>query len=148
MYEEITERGKIRVVLSILGLDGHDFALKYISHLLKDGGMEVIYLGCFQTVESTINTAVQEDADVIGLSCHSWEYLHYVPQLIDAISRRKMSIPVVVGGGIFTESDESQLKSIGIAAVFRGGTTAEDIIGGIKRAVKSQEGLREKIRNE
>jgi len=132
MHEERTDTDKIRVVLSILGLDGHDFALKYISHLLKDGGMEVIYLGCFQTVESTVNTAVQEDADVIGLSCHSWEYLHYVPQLITAISKRNMSIPVVVGGGIFTENDESQLKDMGIAAVFRGGATAEDIIGSIK----------------
>jgi methylmalonyl-CoA mutase C-terminal domain/subunit len=132
---KVTE-AKVRVVLAIFGLDGHDFALRYISYVLKDAGMEVIYLGCFQTVEAIVNTAAQEDADIIGLSCHSWEFVHYVPQLLVLLNSRKLDIPVAVGGGILTERDEAQLKEMGVSGVFRGGATAEEIIEHIERIVK------------
>lgn len=126
---------KIRVVLAIFGLDGHDFALRYISYVLKDAGMEVIYLGCFQTVEAVVNTAAQEDADIIGLSCHSWEFIHYVPQLLALLNDRRLDIPVAVGGGILTEQDEARLKEAGVSGVFRGGATDEEIVGHIEHIV-------------
>lgn len=136
MTNDKTKGQKIRVVLAVMGLDGHDFALQYVAHILRNAGFEIVYLGTFQTVESTFNTAVQEDADVIGLSCHSWEYIHYLPQLLALIEQRALGIPVVVGGGILTEQDEAELKQMGVAAVFRGGATAEEIVAQIERAVK------------
>lgn len=136
MAEAKMKEEKIRAMMSILGLDQHDLALRFVTHVLKDAGIEVIYLGCFQTVEATVNTAVQEDADVIGLSCHSWEYVYYIPQLLALLSERKLDIPVIVGGGLLTEQDEAELKEMGVSGVFRGGATAEEIVGHIVRTVK------------
>jgi methylmalonyl-CoA mutase C-terminal domain/subunit len=133
-----TKVRKTRVVLAVMGLDGHDFALQYVSHILRNAGFEIVYLGAFQTVESTFNTAIQEDADAIGLSCHSWEYIHYLPQLLALIEQRALGIPVVVGGGILTEQDEAELKNMGVAAVFRGGATAEEIVARVEEAVKQK----------
>lgn len=136
MAKDNMKEEKIRVVLAILGLDGHDFALRYISYMLKDAGMEVIYLGCFQTVEAVVNTAAQEDVDVIGLSCHSWEYLYYIPQLLALLRNRKLDIPVIAGGGILTERDETQLREMGLRGIFKGGTSGQDIIRHIEEIVK------------
>ena len=138
MTNDRTKVRKARVVLAVMGLDGHDFALQYVAHILRNAGFEIVYLGAFQTVESTFNTAIQEDADAIGLSCHSWEYIHYLPQLLALIERRALGIPVVVGGGILTEQDEAGLKKMGVAAVLRGGATAEEIVAQIERAVKQK----------
>ena len=138
MTNDKTKVRKTRVVLAIMGLDGHDFALQFVAHILRNAGFEIVYLGAFQTVESTFNTAIQEDADAIGLSCHSWEYIHYLPQLLALIEQRALGIPVVVGGGILTEQDEAELKNMGVAAVLRGGATAEDIVAQIEGAVKQK----------
>lgn len=138
MTNDKTKVRKTRVVLAIMGLDGHDFALQFVAHILRNAGFEIVYLGAFQTVESTFNTAIQEDADAIGLSCHSWEYIHYLPQLLALIEQRTLGIPVIVGGGILTEQDEAELKNMGVAAVLRGGATAEDIVAQIEGAVKQK----------
>ncbi|TRZ92904.1 MAG: methylmalonyl-CoA mutase [Dehalococcoidia bacterium] len=143
MAEGKIKEEKIRVVMSILGLDQHDLALRFVSYLLRDAGMEIVYLGCLQTVEATVNAAAQEDADVIGLSCHSWEYIHYIPQLLALLRDRKLDIPVIVGGGILTEQDEAQLKEMGVSGVFRGGATAEEIIKHIEQAAEPKRLARE-----
>jgi len=123
-------------LIAILGLDQHDFGAKVVSAILRDAGMEVIYLGRFQTPETIVKTAIEEDVDIIGISCYSWEYLHYTPELINLLKEQKLDIPVIIGGGTISEEDELQLKGMGVSGVFKAGTAAEEIITHIQQVVK------------
>src|SRR5208337_4929879 len=80
----------------------HEVGAIAVSRMLRDAGMEVIYTGRFNLPELIVQTSIEEDVDVIGLSCHSWEYLYFVPQLLKLLAERKVGIPVVVGGSIIT----------------------------------------------
>jgi methylmalonyl-CoA mutase C-terminal domain/subunit len=117
-----------RVLIAILGLDQHDFGAKVVTSILKDAGFEVIYLGKFQIPESIVSAAIEEDIDAIGISCHSWEYLDYVPELIKILRSRQLNIPVVLGGGTVSEADEKHLKAIGVNDIIRPGSTSEEIV--------------------
>ncbi|HUJ74288.1 MAG TPA: cobalamin-dependent protein [bacterium] len=123
---------RIRVLIGMLGLDQHEGGAVAVSALLRDAGMEVIYAGCFQTPDTLVRAALQEDADVIGLSCHSWEYLHYVPQLMARLREQEMEVPVVVGGSVLTPDDERALAELGVAATFGAGAPATAIIERIR----------------
>ncbi len=124
---------KIRIIIGMLGMDQHELGAVVVSRTLRDVGMEVIYLGRFNTPSGIVNSSLQEDANVIGLSCHSWEYLHYMPDLLDLLKEKKMNIPVVVGGSIITPSDSVKLKKMGVAAAFGPSTANEEIIETIQR---------------
>lgn len=127
---------KKRILIGTLGVDQHEVGSRVVSYILRDAGMEVIYIGRFNTPKGIIRTAIEEDASVIGLSCYSWEYLSYVPELIDLLKEEGLNIPVVVGGGILTKSDELKLKEMGVQAVFGPGTPPDRIVQGIEQVIQ------------
>jgi methylmalonyl-CoA mutase, C-terminal domain len=129
-------QGKIKILVGKPGLDGHDRGAKIIALALRDAGMEVIYTGLHQTVEQIVKAAVQEAVDVVGLSIMSGAHLPICRKLLEMMkSEGIQDIPVVVGG-VIPKQDIVELKKIGIAGVFPGGTSFDEIISGIKKVVK------------
>ncbi len=124
----------LRVILAKLGLDGHDRGLKVVARMLRDAGVEVIYLGLRQTTDTIINAAEQEDADAIGLSMHNAGHLTLAPRMVDAVKDAGLDIPVIVGG-IIPEEDAIELSEKGVAAVLGPGASTEDVIGAIRNSV-------------
>jgi methylmalonyl-CoA mutase C-terminal domain/subunit len=119
---------KIRVVIAKPGLDGHDRGAKVIARALRDAGMEVIYTGLRQTPEQIVAAALQEDADVIGLSILSGAHNAICPRLMDLLREKGLEDVLVVVGGIIPDADLPALQAIGVSAVFRPGTSMQDII--------------------
>ncbi len=128
----------IRVLIAKPGLDGHDRGAKVLTLGLRDEGMEVIYTGIRQTPESIVETAVQEDVDVVGLSCLSGAYGHYFPKIVQLLRERGMNQVLVIGGGIVPEEDVPSLKKKGIKGVFGPGTPIKDIANFIRENIKRQ----------
>jgi methylmalonyl-CoA mutase C-terminal domain/subunit len=118
----------IRVVIAKPGLDGHDRGAKVIARALRDAGMEVIYTGLRQTPEQIVSAALQEDADVIGLSILSGAHNSICPRLMELLRERQMEDVLVVLGGIIPDADLPALKAMGVSAVFRPGTAMQEII--------------------
>ena len=127
---------KIRVLVAKPGLDGHDRGAKIVARALRDAGMEVIYSGLHQTAEMIVETAVQEDVDVIGLSLLSGAHMTLFRDVTKLLKEKGMGDVLVVGGGIIPEEDVPALKKAGIAACFGPGTTCEEIVEFIKKNVK------------
>ena len=119
---------KIRVVIAKPGLDGHDRGAKVIARALRDAGMEVIYTGLRQTPEMIAAAALQEDADVIGLSILSGAHNHIAPRLMDLLRQKGLDDVLVVIGGIIPDVDIPKLKSLGIHGVFLPGTPMQEIV--------------------
>jgi len=119
---------KLRVVIAKPGLDGHDRGAKVIARALRDAGMEVIYTGLRQTPEQVVTAALQEDADVIGLSILSGAHNHIAPRLMELLKARGLDDVLVVIGGIIPDVDIPKLKAIGVKGVFLPGTPMQDII--------------------
>jgi methylmalonyl-CoA mutase C-terminal domain/subunit len=113
----------IRVLIAILGLDQHEVGAMAVARTLRDAGMEVIYLGRFNLPSGIAKAVAEEGADIVGLSCHSWEYLHYLDPLLAALRERDLDVPVVVGGSVVTANDAREIRAKGVAAAF--GPTAE-----------------------
>ena len=118
----------IRVVVAKPGLDGHDRGAKVVARALRDAGMEVIYTGLHQTPEQIVQTAIQEDADAIGLSVLSGAHMTLFRKVIDLLTERDATDIVVFGGGIIPDADIPQLKAIGVAEVFTPGTPTHSIV--------------------
>jgi methylmalonyl-CoA mutase C-terminal domain/subunit len=127
---------KIRVVIAKPGLDGHDRGAKVIARALRDAGMEVIYTGLRQTPEQIVSAALQEDADVIGLSILSGAHNHICPRLMELLREKGLDDVLVVVGGIIPDVDIARLKEIGIAEVFLPGTPMQDIVDFISGHVR------------
>jgi len=119
---------KLRVVIAKPGLDGHDRGAKVIARALRDAGMEVIYTGLRQTPEQIVTAALQEDADVIGLSILSGAHNHIAPRLMELLRQKGLDDVLVVIGGIIPDVDIPKLKEIGIKGVFLPGTPMQEII--------------------
>ncbi|MEI6668012.1 MAG: cobalamin B12-binding domain-containing protein [Acidobacteriota bacterium] len=119
---------KIRVVIAKPGLDGHDRGAKVIARALRDAGMEVIYTGLRQTPQQIVTAAIQEDADVIGLSILSGAHNHICPEVMRLLKAQGLDDVVVVVGGIIPDLDVIRLAEVGIHGVFRPGTPLQDII--------------------
>ena len=119
---------KLRVVIAKPGLDGHDRGAKVIARALRDAGMEVIYTGLRQTPEQIVSAALQEDADVIGLSILSGAHNHIAPRLMQLLKEKGLDDVLVVIGGIIPDVDIPKLKEIGIKGIFLPGTPMQDII--------------------
>jgi methylmalonyl-CoA mutase C-terminal domain/subunit len=126
---------KIRVLVAKPGLDGHDRGAKVIARALRDAGHEVIYTGLHQTPEQIVETAIQEDADVIGLSVLSGAHMTLFKKLISLLEERDASDIVVIGGGIIPEDDIPQLKELGVAEVFTPGAPTTKIVDWVKQNV-------------
>ena len=127
----ISDGKKIRVLLSKVGLDGHDRGIKLVAMLLREAGMEVIYLGKLQPPEGIIQAAIQEDVDVVGVSCLSGEHLSLLPDIAELIKKNNLCLPLIVGG-VIPREDIPRLKDMGIAEVFTSGSTSQDIVNCIK----------------
>ena len=123
---------KIRVVVAKSGLDGHDRGAKVIAAALRDAGMEVIYTGLRQTPEMIVEAAMQEDADVIGISILSGAHMTIFPKLITLLKERGMNDVLLTGGGIIPEDDILKLKEIGVGELFTPGATTTSIADYIK----------------
>ena len=129
----MSQRPRERVVLGMLGLDQHEIGARVVASLLRDAGMEVVYLGKLNTPERFAKASLEEDADVIGISAHSWEYLEQVPALLALLKQSGHPIPVVVGGSVITDDDEKALLQQGVAAVFRAGASSASIVETVKK---------------
>jgi methylmalonyl-CoA mutase, C-terminal domain len=123
---------KIRVVIAKPGLDGHDRGAKVIARALRDAGMEVIYMGLRQTPEQIVTAALQEDADVIGLSILSGAHNHIAPRVMDLLTSKGLDDVLVVIGGIIPDVDIPKLKALGIKGIFLPGTPMQEIIDFIR----------------
>jgi len=130
----VSER-KIRVVIAKPGLDGHDRGAKIIARALRDAGMEVIYTGLHQTPEQIVETAIQEDADAVGVSILSGAHMTLVPRIIDGLRDSGADDVLVVVGGTIPPDDAGELKDRGVAAVFGPGATTGDIVEFLRGAV-------------
>src|ERR1019366_243665 len=116
-----------RILIAKPGLDGHDRGAKIIARALRDAGHEVIYTGLHQTPQMIVNAAIQEDAQLIGLSILSGAHLHLVEATLKALSKAKMKGVKVFVGGIIPEADMKKLKKMGVAGVFTPGTPLKDV---------------------
>jgi isobutyryl-CoA mutase small subunit len=127
--------GPIRVVVAKPGLDGHDRGAKVVARALRDAGMEVVYTGLHQTPEQIVETAIQEDADCIGLSVLSGAHMTLCAKLVALLRERDASDIVVTVGGIIPAADIAELKQMGVAEVFTPGTTTQAIVEWIRSNV-------------
>ena len=126
----------IRVLVAKPGLDGHDRGAKVVARALRDAGMEGIYTGLRQTPEQIVETAIQEDVNVIGLSILSGAHMHLFPKLMKLLKEREAIDIIVMAGGIIPGEDIVELKKIGIKEIFTPGTDTNRIIEFIKENVK------------
>jgi len=128
---------KIKVVISKVGLDGHDRGARAVAAILKEAGMEVIYLGMLQTPESIVQSAIQEDADVIGISCLCGQHLAYTGEIARLIRERGIDDVLLLVGGVIPVEHIDLLKNMGASEVFRAGTSVERINGYIRERVRT-----------
>ena len=119
---------KLRVVIAKPGLDGHDRGAKVIARALRDAGMEVIYTGLRQTPEQIVSAALQEDADVIGLSILSGAHNHIAPRLMTLLREKGLQDVLVLIGGIIPDIDIPKLKELGVGGIFLPGSPMQEII--------------------
>jgi methylmalonyl-CoA mutase C-terminal domain/subunit len=127
---------RTRVVIAKPGLDGHDRGAKVIARALRDAGMEVIYTGLRQTPEQIVAAALQEDADVIGLSILSGAHMYICPRVMELLRARGLNDVVVLVGGIIPDADVAALKGLGVQGVFPPGTPMQEIIDFINHTVR------------
>jgi len=134
---------RIRVVVAKPGLDGHDRGAKVVARALRDAGMEVIYTGLHQTPEQIVETAIQEDADCIGLSVLSGAHMTLFARVLDLLRERHAEDVVVFGGGIIPEADIAELSRMGVIKVFTPGATTGSIVDWVTGHVGASERARD-----
>jgi len=126
---------RIRVVVAKPGLDGHDRGAKVVARALRDAGMEVIYTGLHQTPEQIVETAIQEDADAVGLSVLSGAHMTLFRRVLELLAERDAEDLVVFGGGIIPDADLPELERIGVAKIFTPGATTHSIVDWVRSNV-------------
>jgi methylmalonyl-CoA mutase, C-terminal domain len=126
---------KIRVVIAKPGLDGHDRGAKVIARALRDAGMEVIYTGLHQTPEQIVETAIQEDADAVGISVLSGAHMTLVPRILELFRENEAEDVLVVVGGTIPTDDAKELKEMGVAEIFTPGATTTAIVDFLRSRV-------------
>ena len=125
----------IRVVLAKLGLDGHDRGLKVVARMLRDAGMEVVYLGLRQTTGTIVTAVEQEDADVVGISMHNAGHLTLGPMIVRALVDADLEVPVVIGG-VVPDVDLPELAAAGVAAVLGPGAPVDEVVATVRAAAR------------
>jgi methylmalonyl-CoA mutase C-terminal domain/subunit len=123
----------VRIIMAKVGLDGHDRGVKVVARALRDAGYEVIYTGLRQTPEMVVEAALQEDAQVIGLSLHSGAHMTLFPAVVEELRRRDARDIVVFGGGIIPDEDIVELKEMGVAEIFTPGTPLSEIVDWLRK---------------
>jgi methylmalonyl-CoA mutase, C-terminal domain len=126
---------KIKVVVAKPGLDGHDRGAKVVAIALKEAGMEVIYTGLHQSIEAIVETAIQEDVDVLGLSVMTGGHLHIAKEVIEKLKQEGAEDTVVVIGGVIPSRDIPALKELGVKGIFPGGTPIDEAVAWIRATV-------------
>jgi len=129
---------RIRVIVAKPGLDGHDRGAKVVARALRDAGMEVIYTGLRQTPESIVETAIQEDADAIGISILSGAHEHYFGEIIRLLKSKNAEDIIVFGGGVIPDGDIPRLLEMGAGAIFGPGTSTKKCIEWIEKTVEEK----------
>jgi methylmalonyl-CoA mutase C-terminal domain/subunit len=124
----VTASPPIRVLIAVLGLDQHEAGSLAVARILRDAGIEVIYAGRFQLPETIAQTAVEEDVKVVGISCHSWEFLHYARELAEVLHAADPPIPVVVGGSVVTRKDREDVLASGVDEAVLPTSTEDDVV--------------------
>ncbi|AEE91452.1 cobalamin B12-binding domain-containing protein [Tepidanaerobacter acetatoxydans] len=133
----MTDAKPIRVLIAKPGLDGHDRGAKVIARALRDSGMEVIYTGLRQTPEQIVETAIEEDVQVIGLSILSGAHNFLFPKIMELLNEKNVQDILVIAGGVIPDEDIPLLKDVGIREIFTPGTPTSDIVNFIKNNVKN-----------
>ena len=126
------------IALAIMGIDQHENGVVAVGRILREAQMRVTYVGKLLSPAQVADRAVAERSDVIGVSCHSWEYQTLVPELIAEIRRRGLDIPVMIGGSVITAEDARAMKSLGVAAVFGAGSRDDEIIETARRLARRE----------
>lgn len=121
-----------------MGIDQHENGVIAVGRILREAQMSVTYLGKLLTPDKVVEGALAQQADVIGISCHSWEYHDLVPELIAEIRRRGLNLPVMVGGSVITPEDAKAMRAAGVAAVFGAGARDDDIVEEARRLAKAK----------
>lgn len=134
----MTEQSRIRVLVAKPGLDGHDRGAKVVARALRDAGMEVIYTGLRQTPEQIVEAALQEDVEVIGLSCLSGAHNHLFPRVVELLKANNAQDILVVGGGVIPDDDIPFLKDNGVKEIFTPGTSTADVVNFIRSHARSK----------
>ena len=129
---------KIRVIISKVGLDGHDRGSKVVAALLREAGMEVVYLGMYQTPEGIVQAAIDEDVDVIGVSYLSGEHLVYTPKIVEEMKKNALDDVLFLVGGSFPPEDIPVMKDMGADEVFRGGSLTDSFVNYIRQNLRHQ----------
>lgn len=127
---------RIKILIAKPGLDGHDRGAKVLTLALRDEGMEVIYTGIRQTPEKIVKAAIQEDVDVVGLSCHSAAHNYLFPEVARLLREKGVNDVLVIGGGIIPDEDIPSLKEQGISAIFGPGSSIKKIADFIRENVR------------
>jgi methylmalonyl-CoA mutase cobalamin-binding domain/chain len=128
----------IRVLLAKVGLDGHDRGVKVVARCLRDAGMDVIYTGLHRSPEEVADAAVQEDADVLGVSLLSGAHMTIFPRILKRLEERKVEDLILVGGGVMPDEDVAELKRMGVAEVLLQDTTPDVIVETMRRLVRER----------
>jgi len=123
----------VRILMAKVGLDGHDRGIKVVARALRDAGYEVIYTGLRQTPEMVVDAALQEDAQVIGLSLHSGAHMTLFPAVVNELKKKNATDIVVFGGGIIPDDDIEELKKQGVAELFTPGTPLQEIVDWLRK---------------
>ena len=129
----MAEEHKIKVIIAKPGLDGHDRGAKVVARALRDAGMEVVYTGIRQTPEMIAETALQEDADAVGLSILSGAHLELFPRVVEELQKRGMDDVVLFGGGIIPHEDLPKLEKLGFKGIFGPGASTLDIVEWVRK---------------
>jgi len=129
---------KIKIIVAKPGLDGHDRGAKLLSRIFAEAGMEVVYTGLRQTPEMIVQTAIQEDADVVGLSSLSGVHNYFFPKVVEMMKEKGLKDVLLVGGGIIPLEDYDGLKQAGVSAIFGPGTPTNEIVDYIKSNVRER----------
>jgi methylmalonyl-CoA mutase C-terminal domain/subunit len=129
----VTSKRPLRIVIAKAGLDGHDRGAKVIARALRDAGMEVIYTGLFQTPEQIVQTAIQEDADGVGLSILSGAHMTLFPKILEHLRARGADDIFLIGGGTIPAADVETLKAMGVREIFTPGAPLSEIVAFVER---------------
>ena len=126
------------IALALMGIDQHENGAIAVARVLREAQMKVDYLGKFNTPASVAEKAIMQDADVVGVSCHSWEYLRLVPELVEELRKRGSDIPVVIGGSVITPEDGEKMQELGVSAVFASSVDTGEMIESLRALSKSR----------
>ncbi|MBN1663310.1 MAG: cobalamin B12-binding domain-containing protein [Deltaproteobacteria bacterium] len=127
---------KIRIMVAKPGLDGHDRGARVLARCFRDAGFEVIYTGCHQTPEQIAASAIQEDVDLVGLSCLSGAHRYLFPRVVELLKQQEAEDICVIGGGIIPEADFPMLYDAGIKAIFTPGASLDSIVAWVRENVR------------